>query len=171
MTMKILIIEDRKEMAEILSDILREVSSQIYVAPTVAEAFRLLNEVPVLDLITVDVGLPDAASRDDVILKLPDMRSLQQDAVIVVISGVINADDEAIILKSGADGVLMKWDVPTGEELLRRLLGIAKAIKETPTRWQRSIAVADYMAHRLADFLDAHAESSRESLRASLAFH
>jgi len=169
--MKILIIEDRKEMSEILADIFREISSEIHIARTMTEAFRVLNERPVLDLITVDIGLPDAASREEVIDRIPDMRTLQQNAVIVVISGIINADDEAMILKSGADGVMMKWDVPTGETLLRRLLAIAKAIKETPTRLQRSIATAEFMAHRLAAFLDAHAENSRESMRACLAFH
>lgn len=104
--MQILVIDDHALVREGLREVLRQVDSAALVleANSAAEAFRLIASHADLDLILLDLGLPDRSGLDT----LADLRRDHSDIPVVVLSGSMEPDDVMRSIKGGAAGFIPK---------------------------------------------------------------
>lgn len=150
--MKILIVEDQEPVAKALKATLEPLATMVVLADTLAKAKEFLKAINPLDLITVDVRLPDGGARE-IKEYLAEIRSIQPNAVVIILSGVIERGEEIEFLEAGADGVLAKMDVRTPKSLYEKIESIADKILKSPPRFQRQLAIVEMMSHRLTGYL------------------
>src|SRR5687768_15771129 len=105
--MKILIIEDDLGAAVVLENFLKPVASQITVAKTMNEALKLVSGADEINLITVDLGLPDSDVRST-LGKIRSIRETRPDSLIVVVTGQDIEGLEKQVIEKGADGFITK---------------------------------------------------------------
>lgn len=105
--MRILIVEDDRDLAEILASGLRAESYAVDVATTAADAERLLDESD-FDVACIDLGLPDGDGLT-LIGQLGDRRSpLRRPHRIIVTTARDSVADRVAGLDAGADDYLVK---------------------------------------------------------------
>lgn len=118
--MKILVVDDDVELADMIADDLRAHAHDVVVALDGASALRAV-ETESVDVIVLDLALPDMTGFD--VARLLRAGSLRREAVIALFTGVAGPSfDNAT--SSGIDLVLRK---PLEPEELRRLLGFLHA--------------------------------------------
>ncbi|MEZ5538182.1 MAG: response regulator transcription factor [Thiolinea sp.] len=115
-----LILEDHAETRQVLGSILRKIMPDIciYEAANLYQARHILSQQPHLDLVIVDIGLPDGDGTDFV----RDVKRNSSDSYIVVCT--IYDDDKHLFnaLRAGANGYLVKEH--SRQELSHMLRGI-----------------------------------------------
>ena len=119
--MKLLLIEDEREVAEYVGKFLREAGFELAHASSGAEARRHAAESR-FDLILLDLVLPDILGRD----LLPELKTLAPSIPVIIVSG-LSFDDENLLecLKNGAAGYVPKSS--RAEELLT---AVRRALRE-----------------------------------------
>lgn len=154
--MKVLIVEDRPELARLLVRYLRAVACDIVVAINREQATEIIRSTNPLDLITIDLGLPDS-TKEDSIEWLKELRELRPNSVVVVLSGVVSREEEGHVLDAGADGFLSKPDAAVDQlTFLERLAQIGRSMIAQPKRYSRNIDVAEAMANRFTAYITAN---------------
>ncbi len=63
-SLRLLLVEDHGDTAEVMADLLRSLGHEVTVAGTVAEALKKANALESLDLVISDLGLPDGSGLD-----------------------------------------------------------------------------------------------------------
>lgn len=97
--MTILIIEDEPIIAEVLQRLLRELGGQFQVAENWAIAEAMLRSTPAIELITLDLILPDTMSAEETLSKVSLIKTLHPNVIIIVLTGV---NDPTLEYKSKA---------------------------------------------------------------------
>jgi CheY-like chemotaxis protein len=112
--LRLLIVEDHRDTAELLSSLLELRGHEVTVAASVQDALRVANETP-FDLVVSDVGLPDATGYDL-------MRQLRARKPIlgIAISGWGRPEDIAKSREAGFSEHLTK---PVGLQKLEQAIG------------------------------------------------
>ncbi len=104
--MHILLIDDHTLFREALTHVLNQLDEHVILleAANIAEAKQLISRTPTLDLILLDIGLPEV----DGLTALPDLRKLAPTIPIVVLSASENAFAVKHALDHGSAGYLPK---------------------------------------------------------------
>ncbi len=112
--LRLLIVEDHRDTAELLSSLLELRGHHVTIAASVEDALRLANETP-FDMVVSDVGLPDATGYDL-------MRELRTRMPIlgIAISGWGRPEDIAKSREAGFSEHLTK---PVGLQKLEQAIG------------------------------------------------
>lgn len=116
--LRLLIVEDHRDTAELLSSLLELRGHEVTIASSVQDALRLANESS-FDLVVSDVGLPDATGYD-----LMRQLKAQMPILGIAISGWGRPED---IEKSRQAGFAEHLTKPVGlknlEQAIRRTIG------------------------------------------------
>ena len=111
--LKILVIDREYSPASFVNIILQEVAEEILHAKTGAKAIKIYRNHPDIDLILMDINLPDASGLDTVM----KIRAFNKDVVIIAQSFQPLPDDGKMAKEAGCDGTISK-SLPQ-EELLK----------------------------------------------------
>ncbi|GAB6072159.1 sigma-54 dependent transcriptional regulator [Venenivibrio stagnispumantis] len=119
MQLSVLVIDDEKNIRDILKDIIEDEGHTVSVADSIASAKELIKKTE-FDIIFLDIWLPDG----DGVSLIDFIKKNQQDAKIVMISGHANIPIAVKSLKEGAYDFLEK---PFGTE---NILNILEEVKK-----------------------------------------
>ncbi len=120
----ILIVEDDVDIREILKTYLTVENYTILEAGSIAEMRKVINNEKDLDLILLDVMLPDGDSVDI----LPSIRSSKLDCGIILVSAKNTDRDKIYGIDSGADDYITKPFNP--REVISRVRALLKRVKK-----------------------------------------
>jgi CheY-like chemotaxis protein len=102
--MRILVVEDHADSADLLARVLRGTGHEVRIAGTVADTLRLCDESG-FDLLIADIGLPDGDGR----ALLRDLRQRGRRVIrAIATSGFVTPDDEARSRAAGFEAHLTK---------------------------------------------------------------
>jgi CheY-like chemotaxis protein len=148
--MKILIIEDDLGAAVVLEKFLTPVSSQITVAKTMNDALKVVSSADEINLITMDLGLPDS-DVEHTLGKIKEIRKTRPDSLIVVVTGQEINELEKQVLEEGADGYITKQsDSFTSKGFLNLLSTIVQKYTSSPKHPMQSISMLESVASKLS---------------------
>lgn len=149
--MKILIIEDNEGAAVVLRHFLSPLAQSITTASTMEQALKEVAEADDLNLITVDLGLPDS-DVSSTIRKIHQIRKTRPDSLIVVVTGQDIPGLESEAIAEGADGFIYKQGENfTAKGFLTMLSTIVGKYISAPTKPMQSICVLEQIAKKLAE--------------------
>jgi two-component system KDP operon response regulator KdpE len=148
MSFSVLLVEDDSELRETLQEALQVEGYRVYAAVSVAQATLFINHPPggVLDLVLLDLGLPDG----DGSLLLAQLR--RQTALPVLMISAQEAERSKVtLLDAGADDYLVK-PFSIGELLARMRVALRHrgiASMAALTRYSAGDVRIDLKAHRV----------------------
>jgi two-component system, OmpR family, response regulator len=112
--MTILLVEDEREIAELIVDHIRDAGLVVDHMRSLAEAKDALSAIP-YDLVLLDRRLPDG----DGLKLVPELRQISPDARVIMLTALDSVSDKVEGLDTGADDYLIKpFEF---EELLARI--------------------------------------------------
>ncbi len=100
----LLVVDDNKELTKILDSYFTLRGFQVYVAHTGKEAMKLLTEKKYIDAILLDLMLPDISGVD----LLKNIRDLNKNVPVIIITGSDDINNAIQTLKGGADDYVLK---------------------------------------------------------------
>ncbi|KUK81696.1 MULTISPECIES: response regulator transcription factor [Petrotoga] len=125
---KVLIVEDDEDIRDILKTYLRLEDLEIFEAGTLSQMRNVLNKESNIDIILLDLMLPDG----DAVNELPKVRALNREIGIIIISAK-NTDGEKILgIESGADDYITKPFNP--REVTARVRALLKRLKKSESK-------------------------------------
>lgn len=106
--MKFLIVDDHPLLREALASVLLELrpGCSVFAAATLADAMRLLQTEAAIDLVLLDVRLPDGSG----LARLPEIVRTCISAAVVVLSGDLDRTTVQQALSAGAAGCIPKTE-------------------------------------------------------------
>ena len=117
---KVGLCEDDPAIRRVVNDAMRIAGHEVVLAHNGGEALRLFGEDDALDVIILDIGLPDADGRD----VCQALRSAGQPAPVLFLTALGAVHDRLAGFSAGADDYLPKpFDV---KELIARVEALAK---------------------------------------------
>jgi DNA-binding response OmpR family regulator len=141
---RILLVEDDADLAELIAIGLRNHSYALDIAGTYDDAVRLLGAVT-FDVACLDLGLP-GGSGFELMQRLRDDDSLVRPRRVIVVTARDAVDDRVAGLDAGADDYLTKpFDFA---ELAARVRALARRREERGSRLEVGELVLDSAAHR-----------------------
>lgn len=150
--MKVIIIEDRPEIALIIRSYVQLYADEVILAETKEEALLQLDIPPPPDIVTLDLGLPD--SRVEATVEwIAELRKKVGDAILLIITGMSVDEDRAMAL--GADGIIHKPHEASRQGFFSVLGGVIQSIIGQPPPYKRSVEIAERVAAKLAPILQA----------------
>lgn len=147
--MKALIIEDDENLAAVLATWLNSCGYECQITGSLVEAERIIETASELEVITLDLNLEDA-TREKTIPHIKLLREKSPNALLVVISGVITSQDEKLVTKLGADGMIQKTEIATEKSFWTKLSDILYFLFETPQTFPRKVAILEGIASKIA---------------------
>lgn len=148
--MRVLIIEDEKGVALLLRRFLEPLATEILEVSTMAEAFGIISGADEIDIITLDLGLPDSGVSSS-LQEIRQIRSKRPGSLVIVVTGQDIPALEAQALNHGADGVLFKQSPSfTAQGFLTFMGGLLKEYLSKPQDHLRSVAILEKVAQKLA---------------------
>jgi DNA-binding response OmpR family regulator len=140
----VLVVEDERDIRELLRRYLERAGSSVLTAATGAEALRLIEEVRP-DLILLDLGLPDIDGTEVLAATARSTRT-------IVLTSRTAVADRIAGLRAGADDYVVKPFSPT-EVVLRVQAVLGRGTRTTSASGPRSFGggrlVIDEEAHRV----------------------
>jgi two-component system NtrC family response regulator len=100
---KVLIIDDEKDLCEILADIIAKLGHQADVAHSLSEG-RKKTRKKAYDVVFLDVRLPDGNGLE----AMPDIKKMATQPEIIIMTGFADPDGAEIAIKNGAWDYLQK---------------------------------------------------------------
>jgi len=126
---KILIVEDNKEIASLLSSALKEAGFQTEVRESLAQAYAYLSTSPEIDLLLLDLILPDGDGL--ALLKFVRASHKYKNLPIVIVSAKGQELDRILGFELGADDYVVK---PFSlREVVLRVKRLLKRTEESPS--------------------------------------
>lgn len=119
----ILIVEDDPDIRDILKIYLEIEKFNILVAETLSEMRNILNREKSIDIMLLDIMLPDGESIDE----LPRIRMMNRDMGIIIISAKNTDRDKIWGIESGSDDYITKPFNP--KEVVVRVRALLKRLK------------------------------------------
>ncbi|MFP4556170.1 MAG: PAS domain S-box protein [Bacteroidales bacterium] len=111
----ILIVEDDGSNASFLQEVLSQTNAPLWLATTGGEALKMLSSIPEIQIILLDIGLPDYNGLD--IIK--QFRVISPNVKIIAQSAYATAEDKLLGYQAGCDGYITK---PINEDELLEIL-------------------------------------------------
>lgn len=151
--MKVLIIEDDENIVRVLSQFIRPISAEIIVAQNMEQALKIVSEAQDIELITLDLGLPDSDVDSTLTKKLRQLRIIKPHALIIVVTGYDNPTFEALALSEGADGFITKQnELFTARGFLAIVARIVQKYMQVPQHPERSISMLEKVSTQIAKY-------------------
>ena len=120
----LLVVEDDPDLAQLVIDIFMTAGFEMHWASGKAEINQEMNRRPAVDLVLMDIVLPDANGLD--ILRRIRAHPKLSRLPVIMMTGKSTAGDVAAGLAAGADGYVTKPFVMSGlVKAVRQVLGIA----------------------------------------------
>lgn len=148
--MNALIVEDDDNMAQVLTKWLEAMHFTVTVAASMSEAARIIAEMPKLEVITLDLNLPDSRA-SETIPRIKDIREQKPDALLVIVSGVLTSEDHKIAAALGADAAFEKHEVPTEKGFMQKLRDVMVGLVRTPTQYASRLPLLEALAKKVAE--------------------
>jgi len=104
-TPHVLVVDDTEGNRYAVSRILRAANMQVEEAGTGAEAFRVIRQSPALDLIVLDINLPDMTGHE-IVRSLKASEATKRIPVLHLSATFVDSADRAAGLNAGADAYL-----------------------------------------------------------------
>jgi CheY-like chemotaxis protein len=163
--MRVLIVEDSEPLAKLIAGYIQPIATNIMIAPDMATAMAELRKVPAFDIVTLDLNLPDSGVLDT-LKRVVEIKQLNPDCLLVVITGMVSPEQEKLALDAGADGFMHKTlTVAEGKDtFLGTLKDIARSIARVPQRYQKNIPLAE----GIADQICAYSEKMKTELNTQI---
>lgn len=159
--MKILIIEDDKNIAMVLEQFLKPISSQITIAQNMEQALKAVAEAEDIELITLDLGLPDSDVTSTVKRQIRKLREIKPNSLIIVVTGYDLPNLESMAMEEGADGFIVKQDESfTAKGFLEVVAKIVEKYMKSSTHPTRSIELLEKVSTRIAKYQNEVSSSS-----------
>lgn len=117
--MKILIVDDHKDLAEIWKAFLAPLHAQIEVALTMYEAMEAMRKIPPPDLVFLDLLLPDTRDAEATLSQIQAIKEKNENAVVIVVTGKISESLPVIAKAMGADSFQFKLQIDSQTALFR----------------------------------------------------
>lgn len=152
--MRVLIVEDNENMRIVLRRYFEGIACDVIEADTVDAALALIAEAPMPKLITLDLRLGEAGEVRT-LERIHEIKAACPDAVVLVLSGVVSAEEEARVIEAGAHGFIHKLEVTTQLTFCEKIAQILRSLAQTPERYQRNISVVEGMAAKFTDYVKA----------------
>lgn len=158
--MHVLIVEDDPGLAEMIARYLEPVADEVQIAYTMAEAERAMAEAKELHLITLDLNLPDSRV-NETLDAIPRLRKVHPDALIIVLTAMVDPHRELEVLDAGADGYMYKQLLRYGQpRLLSTLRDVVFSVIKRPNRFQQSVGLLEKVAVKIAGHLTENHQSN-----------
>jgi CheY-like chemotaxis protein len=149
--MTALIIEDERDMADRIADMMEPLASHRYKAYSLSEGITRLTSGEAYDIITLDLGLPPHG-REETIAAIPTVRRLAPLALIIIITGLSMPDTAKLCVDAGADALFEKTEVSTSCSFMQKMESIVLSLlkhagsKDSRTKILQAITanIADY---------------------------
>jgi CheY-like chemotaxis protein len=135
-SMRVLIVEDDRNVRYIFTRFIGELTSRIAESDTLQGAIALVNEEE-FDVILLDLALLDAG-KDETLSAIP---MLKQHAPVVVVTGIPDPTIEKQAMDAGADFVIPKGD------MFHKSKAILLALHAAVVRKPRAHPGDDYLHH------------------------
>jgi len=101
---KCLVVDDNREILIYIKRILSDTGIEIFTAKSAPEALRILNEHPDIDIVLLDMQLPEMNG----IEAAREIRKIKRDLPVIAQTAFIFENDKDIILEAGCDACLIK---------------------------------------------------------------
>ena len=147
--MKVLIVEDETGMTTVLKMFLEPIASEITIAKDMEQALKEISGARDIEIITLDLGLPDSPVSVTVD-KIKEIRRYRPSCLIIVVTGMDYPDLEAVAKANGADEVVRKSaETFTGPGFLKLIGKIANKHLSQPQNFQHSVSVFEKVMEKL----------------------
>lgn len=121
---RILVVDDEQRIVSILSQFLVKMGFEVITAPGGAEAIELLRSGPKIDLMLLDMKMPNVVGFD----VLREMRAINKKVKTIILTGSVDADlycDDLLELDYHPDDIVYKpFDLFTLLEAVKRKIGM-----------------------------------------------
>lgn len=94
-------------------------SKDIRLARNLKEAFEEMLRTPHPDLVVFDLRLPDSRVASQSIMKIRELKDINPDAVVMVVTGAVEENLPVLANEYGADGFFQKPDMAGQDKLLK----------------------------------------------------
>jgi len=148
--MRALIIEDLEDEAKLISYIIEPLASEIIVRPRMAEALVDIGSGNPPEIITIDLGLPDSNRDFTINTRIPQIRGLAPDSLIIVITGLATDDSTKACLASGADAVFPKLEIMPVHGFMDRLQSLVLELMKRPKPRETNLRILETIAEKIA---------------------
>jgi len=102
--LNVVVVDDNKELAEIIKQYLSKRGFDVIIAESAKEAMSILEKSKRVDVILLDIILKDANGLD----LLKSIRAQSKQVVIIIITGIKDLNTVIEAMKAGADDYLVK---------------------------------------------------------------
>ncbi|OYT59767.1 response regulator [Euryarchaeota archaeon ex4484_178] len=141
-SIKMLVIDDNKELTKIIEKYMEKKGFDVLVANTVQEAMKIIEKGERIDVMLLDLMLPDIHGLE--FLKI--IREHEKNVAIIVITGLKDLNTVIEVMKAGADDYLVKpFRLGELEEKVHEILykkAMSEPIREELTA-ERAMEVID----------------------------
>lgn len=117
--MTILIVEDEEGPMTLWKQFLGPLTQDLREARTMREAFEQMRLLPKPDLVLFDLRLPDSRQAEESLRRIQELKMINPNAVVMVVTGAVDDNLPALAKELGADGFYRKPDMAGQEKLLR----------------------------------------------------
>lgn len=115
----VLIVEDSPEVGEIWSRFLKDAGYYVDVALTMADAMVKVRRIPPHDIVFLDLGLPDTASKEETLKFIDVAKGVNPNVKLIVATGYATDQIRQLALDMGADDFRSKNDMTSQVALYR----------------------------------------------------
>lgn len=153
--MRTLIAEDEDNLRELLRRYLEPISSYICVVKSISGLFEALTHSQ-FDLITYDLRYPDSPIKESSLARIREIKELNPEAIIIIVTGYYDPSMERLITESEADGIIKKGlSTSSPEKFLGEIRNIIHSIREQPAHITR-VNTLEKAACRIAEYYRSH---------------
>ena len=151
--MKILVIEDNLDMAGFYKLWLGRVSDDVTVTGDLDHAMEIINEAT--DLITLDLNLSEHMRVDSTLARISEIKLRAPNALIIVLTGAMQLDDQCKALAAGADGFIHKSEANTEKTFFGKLAEWASSIMgKPPVKMEQHLRVLEMIGKKTAEYFN-----------------
>lgn len=147
--MIVLIVEDQESVSRIYQGFVQSLATEIRVAYDIKTALALMRKEPNPELVLLDLRLPDS-DQDETLSHVKDLRAINPEVVILVISGLHNRNLGKLSIDAGADAFREKLEITTQTNLFRAIFETLDArIRSGIPAFQASSRLVEFLGQRL----------------------
>jgi DNA-binding response OmpR family regulator len=142
MVSKILIIEDREEVAKLWEAFLKPLGGDICIADSFAEGLSMMRQGPCPnpDLVLLDLGLADSPDPKRTISRIGELKEINPQVVVVVISGLLTPELGRMAIDAGAMEARIKIEVTSQRSMWQTIQSaLQRAISSTDKKPHEAI--------------------------------
>lgn len=149
--MRALIIEDQEAAAKLIAYVIAPLTSEVIVRSTMQAALADIGSARPPEIITVDLGLPDSTRDFTIRTRVPQIRLLAPDALIIVLSAMVGPDEEQDCLRAGADAVYDKIQIAPQATFMHNLHQLVLKLSKRPREREANLRILETIAQKITE--------------------